>query len=111
MSRIVASPPRRPAPRHRSKPRYGFRRLMAILLLLSLGVLVWRSGAVGSLLRRDKRPSAAPRSSGFGHPNPRGTLVPTHTGGPSPSTASTPGPINTSFPGLTTFRGNATRDY
>ena len=30
---------------------------------------------------------------------------------PGPNIAGQPGPINTSFPGLTTFRGNATRGY
>jgi hypothetical protein len=40
---------------------------------------------------------------------------PSGTGSPKPTSTeddpTTPGPINTKFPGLVTFRGNATRDY
>lgn len=85
---------------------------MAILLVVAAVVLAWRSGVVGSMLGRSKRtsasgpaasssPSARPASGHAGSPSPS----------PVPSPSGTPGPINTRFPGLTTFRGNATRDY
>ncbi len=93
-------PPRRPVQR---PPAQGFGRLLAILLILTGLVLVWRSGAVGSLLR--EQPDARPGL----------VVAPT-----VPDTAETTepttrpwrpqGPIN-DFPGLTTFRGNATRSY
>jgi hypothetical protein len=86
---------------------------MAILVLLSLAVVLWRSGAVSSVLHATHHPKALStrHSSPPGGPTLRSSTAPTPTGGPVPSTASTPGPINTAFPGLTTFRGNATRDY
>jgi outer membrane protein assembly factor BamB len=49
-------------------------------------------------------------------PSPIGVVTPSATGAPSPvvtspSPEATSGPINPAFPGITTFRGNATRDY
>jgi hypothetical protein len=108
MSRLLEAPPRRP-PSHRPRPHYGFRRLVALLLVVTVGVLVWRSGVIGSLLGGDDKsvtkgqPSHQPKAKGSTHPS---------TGSSSaPATNPGPGPINTKFPGLTTFRGNATRTY
>jgi hypothetical protein len=108
VSRLLEAPPRRP-PSHRPRPHYGFRRLVALLLLVSVGALVWRSGVVGSLLGSDDGTTAgkqgsAPTSSGKGSKPTTGTSA-------APSSSPTSGPINTKFPGLTTFRGNATRSY
>lgn len=71
--------------------------------------VVWRSGLVGDLLGDDGRGPAAPRETEGPSERPR----PQESGSPSPQGPSAPvaGPINTSFPGLTTFRGNATRTY
>jgi PQQ-like domain len=112
VSRLLEAPPRRGPPSHRRRPRYGFRRLVAVLLLLTLGVVVWRSGVVDSLFGETKRSeglqpsSGAPRASGATRPatNPAATQPPA-------TTEPTPGPINTKFQGLTTFRGNASRSY
>jgi hypothetical protein len=107
VSRLLDAPPRRP-PSHRPRPPYGFRRLVAFLLVLSVGLLVWRSGVVGSLLGNDQGTSAAKQST-----KPRSTPAskPTTQASASPTASPTAGPINTKFPGLTTFRGNATRSY
>ncbi len=80
---------------------------MAALLVVAVGLLLWRTGAVRSLLDRMRRTAALGQASPSPSPSPK----PSPTQRPTPSVASTPGPINTSFPGLTTFRGNATRDY
>src|SRR5207237_8977375 len=57
-------------------------------------------------------------SPGTSAPSSPGPATPGRTSpsasSPSSSAAhpsATPGPINSAFPGLTTFRGNATRDY
>jgi hypothetical protein len=98
------------------RPNYGFRRFLAALLVLTVGTLLWRTGAFDAVFK--KRTEAAPSPSG----TPTTGSLPTTNGPtatpttPSPTgtpitTWTTPGPINTAFPGLTTFRGNATRDY
>ena len=112
MSRLLEAPPRGQPPSHRRRPHYGFRRLVAVLVLFTLGAVVWRSGVVESLFHNSKKvetaPSPSPHQSVSNAPNrasnPAATLPPT-------SAAATPGPINTRFPGLITFRGNASRSY
>lgn len=109
MSRTLQAPPRPRPPSHRKKPNYGFRRLMALLLVATVGTLMWRLGVVDSLFGKDE-PAAAGKLTESRAPS-TGT-GPTSSGSPSASTTvSTPGPINTAFPGLTTFRGNASRSY
>jgi hypothetical protein len=84
---------------------------VAVLLVVTLGVVVWRTGVVGSLLDRTEGSertgpgAAAPERSGSD-----GATSPASSP-PSPSAEPTPGPINPRFPGLTTFRGNASRSY
>ncbi len=108
MSRLLEAPPRRP-PSHRSGPHYGFRRLVALLLVVSVGVLVWRSGVVDSLLGNDGT-SRSKQGSTAPNPSAKGS-TPTTGSSASPAASPTAGPINTKFPGLTTFRGNASRSY
>jgi outer membrane protein assembly factor BamB len=107
MSRLLESPPR-PAISHRRRRR-GFRRLLALLLVPAMAVLVWRSGLVGALFDGDQgtRATGAP-SSPAEQPSTPSTNPPTS---PTPTQSPTPGPINTEFPGITTFRGNAARTY
>ncbi|HLB62419.1 MAG TPA: PQQ-binding-like beta-propeller repeat protein [Actinomycetota bacterium] len=80
------------------------------LLVLSLASLVVAAAGWRLLLSRD----GASRAVG---PSPSPTLATDPSASPSASptslepTVETAGPINTSFPGLSTFRGNATRSY
>src|SRR5262245_52233110 len=75
--------------------RSRFSVVVVALVLAVSGVVVWRWRAGGA-------------SSQAGGSN--GGFVPSPGASASPS-GGEPGPINTAFPGLTTFRGNATRDY
>ena len=68
-------------------------------------ILVWRSGAVGSLL--EEKPDVQP----VPHSAPTVPDVEAAPAAPRPHPWRPQGPINRSFPGLTTFRGNATRSY
>jgi PQQ-like domain len=112
MSRILEAPPNRRPPSHRKKPNYGFRRLMALLLVATLGVLLWRTGAVDSLFGAEPSGGSLPRAPSYASsPGGSPTGAPSTSPSPGPSAISTPGPINTAFPGLTTFRGNASRSY
>jgi hypothetical protein len=98
----------RPLPPSHRRRRQGFRRLLVILLVPALAVLVWRSGAVGSLFGGDE----VSQTSGTGSTEQRSQAPSTDAPGTTaPAQSPTPGPINTAFPGLTTFRGNATRTY
>jgi hypothetical protein len=75
---------------------------------LTLALGAWRGGVIGSLFGGDE-PTAASGSNGAIDPKPEpGTNAPPAA---SPRSEDKPGPINTAFPGLTTFRGNATRSY
>jgi len=114
VSRLLEAPPSDRPPGHRRRPRYGYRRLVALLVVFTLGAVVWRSGVVDSLFDNSKRSeSAGTKSLGSKPSQARGTTqAPAQS--PSavpPTTAATAGPINTKFPGLTTFRGNASRSY
>jgi hypothetical protein len=88
-----------------------------ILVLAAGGVAVAKAMTAndGSPKAHDGT-SRSPGGSHTGSGNP--TSPPGETGSGSPSAGgasqddpSTPGPINTKFPGLVTFRGNATRTY
>jgi len=85
--------------------------LVVLLLLLTVVALVWRSGVVGSLFDKGK-----PRGAGSpaGRPSPGHSSAPSSRASPATQPIGTPvtaGPINTTFPGITTFRGNASRTY
>jgi outer membrane protein assembly factor BamB len=83
----------------------------AILAVFAIGVgvlVAWRIGAfrnvrIGPMAAGSPAPTATSPT-----PSPSSSSP---TPSPTPSRIPTPGPINTSFPGLTTFRGNASRDY
>src|SRR5439155_13581370 len=84
----------RPAPR-------AFVAALAIVIVVSTtGIASVRSGLAAKAWRHVFPPKV-------GTVHVFGTGVPAVQPGPEP----TQGPINTAFPGLTTFRGNASRDY
>jgi len=95
---------RRPRHAARSSIPFGF---LVLALALAVGALVaWRVGAFRHL---GSGPEASSPSGPTTSPSASGS--PSASATPSPSAVVTPGPINTSFPGLTTFRGNASRSY
>src|SRR3989442_1443821 len=101
----------RPPPTHRAQPRLRFSALVVVLVLVTAVVWAWRSDGFGLL-----KSSGAGKSASTGTNQRASHAAPsTNATGPSsfhPTTLqATPGPINTKYPGLTTFRGNATRDY
>lgn len=85
---------------------------MALLLVATVGALVWRTGLLDSMFKGGQ-PSAAKEPSGSSAGSTSQATPSTSTTSPSavPGVFTTPGPINTAFPGLTTFRGNASRSY
>ena len=116
MSRLLEAPPRprlsRHRPRHRRPPRIGLRvvGMVALLALIAASAIVWRTGVADFLFARTK-PEAATHSLRPSAP-PSPTIAQAVTPSPTQSAApSTSGPINTAFPGITTFRGNASRSY
>ena len=101
--------PVRRSARHASRSKVPFGAVVLLLAVVVVGALVWRgaggndsgSGPIAVGSPHGGSPSASTGASGS----------PSSQVSPSPSAVVTPGPINTSFPGLTTFRGNATRSY
>ena len=81
------------------------RRIALLVLAVGVGAIVWFAHAVGSFggLQTTARSS---RSAALAH-----TSIAREQPGPRAERQPTPAPINTVFAGLTTFRGNATRDY
>jgi hypothetical protein len=77
-------------------------------MVLTLGLGAWRSGVLGSLFEGGDPVATARPDRTAGPGTGPATNVPPSA---SPRSEDRPGPINTSFPGLTTFRGNATRTY
>jgi hypothetical protein len=92
-------PVRRRRRRRRGPSSAQFWLVFGLLVVVAAGVFVWRLSASGS-------PSAPATPA-------HNTSASTSIGGQLPvaSLPATPGPINTGFAGLTTFRGNATRDW
>jgi PQQ-like domain len=98
--------------RRRRSRRFRLISLVVVLLLIGGGVVAWQQG----VFDRTSRPTVvaggplpSPSSASTAPLPSSSATLPT-----SPAAAtlpSTPGPINTSFPGLTMFRGNATRDW
>ncbi len=110
-------PTRRPA--HRQAPRVRFPALLLVLVVVTVLVVGWRTNGFGRFASgRSHGSTQGPVTTGGSTPGSGNTpSSPTGTTGGStaqhtPSGApTTPGPINTKYAGLTTFRGNATRDY
>ncbi|HEX6230189.1 MAG TPA: PQQ-binding-like beta-propeller repeat protein [Actinomycetota bacterium] len=96
--------------RHAASSRVPFAAAVTVLVVALAGVLGWRSGlferASGSDSGSD-RPSPTPAAEPSSSTTPTAPPSPS----PSPSPEPSPEPINTTFHGLTTFRGNATRSY
>jgi outer membrane protein assembly factor BamB len=96
---------KRASGRHALLQRLPFRFLFLSLLCLVVAVTGWRLLAGDG----DEAPRAAPARSQ--RPSTRPSFAPpSRTESPEPA-IETPEPINTRFPGLTTFRGNASRTY
>jgi putative pyrroloquinoline-quinone binding quinoprotein/putative pyrroloquinoline-quinone-binding quinoprotein len=116
VSRLLEAPPHGRPPSHRRRPRYGYRRLLVVLAAFILAAVVWRLGVVDSLLGGSNRSESAGSVPPGSKASPGGGRASTQAPAGSsssapPITAVTPGPINTVYPGLSTFRGNASRSY
>ena len=88
--------------------------IVVVVVLVGSAVAVWATGVLSDLLPSRGSPRHGARSTPS--VSPVRTMLPSPSPvEPSPTPTKhgfrTPGPINTGFPGLTTFRGNATRDY
>jgi len=83
-------------PQRSTRSPITFPQFLLGLVVLIVLIVGWRALTA---------PSASTRASANG-----GTSE-SSLGIPPASLPLTPGPINTSFPGITTFRGNATRDW
>ena len=93
--------------RHAARARVPFPLLLSGLILAAVAIPIWQAArGSGGAEAAANTPASASAS-----PTTTPTATPTATPSPTPTASPTPGPINTSFPGLTTFRGNATRDY
>ncbi len=115
VSTLLEAPPRRRPTSHRRRRRRPWWRTPAIVVVvLSMGAAVaWRGGLLDPVFERragasTPAPTAFPIHAPAAIPSPPGLASPPPTARPLPLA---PGPINTAFPGLTTFRGNATRDW
>ncbi|MEX0743492.1 MAG: hypothetical protein WD248_03945, partial [Actinomycetota bacterium] len=101
-------PPRSRA-HHASRSRVPFALVVAGLVVVFAGLLVWRldlfdaDGVSGAAASEGKEPTP----TGSPVPSASPSAAPSSTPSPTP----TPGPINTAFAGMTTFRGNATRSW
>ena len=95
------------AGRHAVRSKVPFPVLLLSLALVAGGITLWQ------VFRSDdpgRAGASGPTSSGPTSAPPSATPSDGASASPSDSVA-TPGPINTSFRGITTFRGNATRTY
>ncbi|HET9724487.1 MAG TPA: hypothetical protein VFR44_11705, partial [Actinomycetota bacterium] len=78
--------------------------LLALVVVAAVGWSVMeRNGRVAEGASASPSPSRSVSASVSPSPSPSRS--------PSPPASPTPGPINTAFEGITTFRGNATRTY
>ena len=84
--------------------------LITLVILICAGAVVWRTGLIDPLFVRARREVVTHPVQPSPQPSPTGApvIAPTPTQSAAPSTD---GPINTAFPGLTTFRGNASRSF
>ncbi len=94
--------------RHAAGSKLPFPAVVVALAVVVAGALAWGFRARGG----SSSPIASPTPASPTSPTSAGSPSPTaSTPSPSPTVVSTPGPINASFSGITTFRGNATRSY
>src|SRR5436190_13404562 len=105
--------PRSHRPRHAAPVHVPIVAIAIVVMLVGSAAAVWATGVLSDLLPHRSSPHHAVARTPA--PSPVRTVLPSPSPAPSPTPTKhrfrTPGPINTSFPGLTTFRGNATRDY
>jgi outer membrane protein assembly factor BamB len=94
------------APRRRT--RLTFAGLVVILVASTGGLAMWRFGVFGGSDRREAVPSPVIDEGEPGLGEDPGLGEPTASPDPEPEG---PQPINRAFPGISTFRGNATRTY
>src|SRR5438046_6660161 len=107
--------PRSHRPRHAAPLHVPFVAIVVVVVLVGSVAAVWATGVLSDLLpsRESPRhgalatPSVSPVRTTLPSPSPAG---PSPTPTPTRHGLNTPGPVNTGFPGLTTSRGNATRD-
>jgi len=105
----------RPMPAHRRARHAARSRLPFVAALVGLALAVAAiAGAQFGWFHGDRgvaaTPSPASSSTPSVAPSPSAT-TPTPSPTPTPRPEPTAGPINTSFVGMTTFRGNATRSW
>jgi outer membrane protein assembly factor BamB len=98
----------RRSPQHAARSKVPFPVLLLVLLVAAGAVTAWQVwGSDAGAGERAKEPGPSAGRSASASPSGGASASPVS---PSPS-VQTPGPINTAFPGITTFRGNATRNY
>lgn len=110
--------PRRGA-QHAVPPRVPFPVVVVALVVVIAAVGIWRASAGGGSDRRaggehdgNGRPPATSPAPSPTSPRPASpSATPANPPGTDAIGVPTPGPINPEFPGLLTFRGNATRSY
>jgi hypothetical protein len=94
--------------RHAARSKVPFAFLLLALAVIAGGLTLWQ------VFRSNGDERASPLASES--TPPRGSASPAKSPTPTPKPTGpigvqTPGPINTAFRGITTFRGNARRDY
>lgn len=97
-----------PSGRHAVRSRFPFPVLLAVLV----GLLIVAFAIQANLGGADEGGGSAagtPSSTGSASASP--TTSPSDAPAATPTASPTPGPINTAFPGVTTFRGNASRTH
>ena len=103
---------RRPPSRHAREPPVPFGAVVLALVAAIAVVGAWKAGAFDGLTEGGDTAAKSPTAHATGgHPSTSVSSPSPKVTSPKPTGVVTPGPINTGFPGLTTFRGNATRTY
>jgi outer membrane protein assembly factor BamB len=95
----------------RRQTRLTFAGLVVILAAVTGAIGVWRFGLLGGTGGGDALPSGGRTTEESEPRDNQDTDQTDPSPEPTHSPSSGPQPINRTFPGLTTFRGNATRSY
>ena len=91
--------------RHAARSRIPYAAVIVVVAVAGAGIVAARLGAF-------ERGSAGASPSPSARPSPTAApSTPSPSPSPSPSPTPSPEPINTTFAGMTTFRGNATRSW
>jgi hypothetical protein len=100
--------PSRHRARHAARSPVPFLAVALALVVLGGALAAVRLGA----FEGDEAGAPSPVPTGSGDPTPSATPSPSPDGpSPTPSPTPSPEPINGTFTGMTTFRGNATRSW